>query len=131
MTEPITNEEAGPAAAGKKIEQQVQKSFEDTFNEIMQQDQEAKEQELRVQYDSIKKHGFITQKEMDEKIDSVAKTFVQEIKKLHDENLKLLEAFKKGRSRGISGGALDQEQQQQEESALKAWERPFYRNMKR
>ena len=116
------NNEPGPSQADNKIEEQTKKSFDDVYRELLKNEQEKMESEIRgrttLDFDNVRKLGFATTKDIDEKIEGIFGKFVQEVQQLRDENVKLREWVMRAKAQGLNSGKLDE--QISEESSLKS-----------
>lgn len=133
MAEPITGEETGPATMDRKIEEQTKKSFDDAYSEFLKKEQEKAESEMKgravAQFDEVRKLGFATAKDIDDKIEIIFSKFIKEVEQMREENVKLREWVMRAKAQGLNTGKLEEERPI--ESVLKSFERPFLKDMKR
>lgn len=133
MPEPITGEQGGPTDAAKKQEQEVKKSYDELYSELLKKEQTRLDAETEsratLEFDRVRSLGFTTQKDVDTKIEAIFSKFVNEVKNLREENTKLREWVMKAKAQGLNVGKLEEETK--EESVLKAWERPFIKDLKK
>lgn len=127
----IENQIADAQKQGEqKIEQQITQNFDAQYQELLKKDQEAIEAKLRGEatqkFDEVRKLGFATTKDVDDKIQAIFGKFVSELQALREENTKLREWVMRAKAQGLNTGRLDEEIPR-EESVLKDWERPFLR----
>lgn len=124
---PNPTNEPGPADGDKKIEEKTAKSYDDMYSELLRKDQEKLEKLMTERstqdFDSVRKLGFVTNKDVDSKIEAIFGKFVSEVQTLRDENTKLREWVMRAKAQGLNSGATEEDRR--EESALKSWERPF------
>ena len=126
--------EPGPAEGDKKIEQNVVNNFDKQYAEMLKKEQEALESKQRgetaLQFDNVRKLGFATKADMDESIKGIFGKFVSELEAMRQENTKLREWVMRAKAQGLTGSALEQSQDQPD-SQLKEFERPFFKNMRK
>ena len=120
--------------ADAKIEESVAVSAEEINKEIENNASLEKQQAALKEFEKLRQYGFVIQKDIDSQIETKMSDLIKNLQqameanlkenmaKLHQENMQLREYF---RPAGKSSGAVDSPKE--EESELKAWERPFVR----
>lgn len=135
--EPLTGEETGPVTAGRKLEDQIHQSTTDFYENLLKQEQEAAEakrrEETTLQFDTVRKLGFATAKDVDEKLQGIVKSIATELENIKQENLKMREFIVRMRAQGaglpqgMNSGALDQPGPEVGESILDKYSNKWLR----
>ena len=130
--EGISNDPS-PGQGEKKIEEEVKKSYDQLYADILKKDQEADDAKKRgdatLEFDKVRKLGFATSKDIDDRIEAVFGKMIQKIDNLENDNTKLREWVMRAKAQGLNTGKL--EENTQENELLKSWERPFMKDLKK
>ena len=112
-------------AANKKIEESLQDANTRILKEESDKVLSEQESATAKRFDETRRLGFVTKRDMEEFFEGVKNTQnVQALEKKFDE---LREFVLRAKARGLNSGATEEEAKKEEESALKAWERPWVR----
>ena len=103
--------ETGPSDGDKKIETENKQSFDEMYRTMLKRDQDQYDNELKAKatqdFESVRKLGFATQKEVSESVEKFFGKFAEELRKMREENTQLREWVMRAKAQGLNSGRLD------------------------
>lgn len=127
------NNEPSPLAGDRKADEQSAVNFDTQYQDMLKQEQEKLEAEAKGraahEFDNVRKLGFATTKDIDERIQGIFGKFVSQMEEMKAENTKLREWVMRAKAQGLNSGRVDE--QVAPKSAMSEWERPFMKELGR